>query len=740
MAAVKQTLIAREHSKEPLDTAIFFIDMRTSGKDFEKYYQRAREQGVRFIRSRVHSLDQVPDTGNLLLRYITETGKMVTETFDLVVLSVGLEVSPEALALADNLGVAVRPDTRFADTSPFAPIRASRPGIFVCGAFQGPKDIPQSVTEASATAAAAGELLAAARYSLWKAKAEFPEREVAAEEPRIGVFLCHCGSNIAGVIGVPALKDYAKTLPQVAHAEDFLFACSQDSQAVMKERIQEFGLNRVVVASCSPRTHEVVFQAALKEAGLNPYLLEMANIRDQDAWVHQQEPEAALEKAKDLVRMAAARAANLESLHKQKFPVTRAALIIGGGVAGLEAARSLANMGFTSYLVEKSDRLGGNARNLVVSSRDYDYQAYLQELTKAVASHDHIEVLTHSQVKESAGFIGNFRTVVATPDGDRELDHGVTILATGGAPLIPQEYLYGRHPNILLSFDLDRAIAENDPRVVQARQTVFIQCVGSRETERPYCSRVCCTHSVESALVWKRLNPEVEVFILYRDIRTYGDKELLYQEAREEGVMFIRFDPENRPTVEINSEGNLEVTVIEPILGRVLKLQPDVLTLASAILPNPTKELAELFKVPRNPEGFFTEAHAKLRPVDCIAEGIYLAGLAHYPKPLDESIAQAKAAAARAATVLALDWVETEPLISTVDQDLCLGCGLCEITCPFGAMRLNQVPGRGFRAENLPAYCKGCGLCAAGCPVRAIDMMHFRERQILAAIHAGGQV
>jgi heterodisulfide reductase subunit A len=739
MYAIKQAVIAQEHSKGSMEAAVFFMDLRTPGKDFDKYSQRAEERGVRFIRSRVHSVDQAPGTDDLALRYLSEDGVVQTETFDLVVLSVGLGISPETVRLADNLGIDLKPETRFADTTPFTPVSANKPGIFVCGAFQGPKDIPQSVMEASAAAAAAGELLSLARYSLLREKPEIPERDISGEEPRIGVFVCNCGTNIAAVIDVAALRDYAKTLPQVAHAEDCLFACSQDSQATIKELIQEHGLNRVVVASCSPRTHEVVFQAALKEAGLNPYLLEMANIRDQGAWVHMAEPEKALEKGKDLVRMAASWAANLDPLYKQKFPVIRTALIIGGGVAGLEAARSLANMGFQAYLVEKNDRLGGQAWNLVVSSRGYNYRGYLEELIHTVEKDGNIDVLMNSQVKETGGFIGNFRTIVATPGGDRELEHGVTILATGGSPLAPQEYLYGQHPNVLLSLDLDQAIAKKDPRVVNARQAVFIQCVGSREPERPYCSRLCCTHSVESALALKELNPDVEVFILYRDLRTYGDKELLYQEAREKGVMFIRYDQEDKPRLAKTSEGGLEVTVQDRILGRPLVLRPDLITLASAILPNPTQELGELFKVPCNTEGFFNEAHAKLRPVDCVTDGIYLAGLAHYPKPIDESIAQAKAAAARAATILALDEVEVEPLVSMVDQDLCLGCGLCELTCPFGAMRLITVPGKGFRAENLSTQCKGCGLCAAGCPVRAIDMLQFRDRQILAAIHTGGR-
>jgi heterodisulfide reductase subunit A-like polyferredoxin len=738
MYAIKQTLIAREHSKEPLETAVFFMDMRTSGKDFEKYYQRAQDQGVRFIRSRVHSLKQIPDSGDLRLRYVTEDGTLATEAFDLVVLSVGLEAARETVALSRRLGVEVNAND-FAWTSPFTPVAASQPGIFVCGALKGPKDIPQSVTEASAAAAAAGEFLAAGRHSLTLQKPAYPEREVAGEAPRIGVFICHCGTNIAGVIDVAALKDYAATLPGVLHAETNLFTCSQDTQKRIKERIAELNLNRIVVASCSPRTHEAVFKETLSEGGLNPYLLEMANIRDQDAWVHQQEREEALEKAKDLVRMAAARVAILEPLQKNRFPVTKSALVLGGGVAGLEAALSLANMGFPVNLAEKTDRLGGQAHNLVLSSRGYQYQQYLKDLIRTVEGHHLIHVVYQAQAQATEGFIGNFQTTLATPAQDLTVEHGVTILATGGYPYLPTEYGYGQHAGIFLSADLDQAIAARDPRVVRARQAVFIQCVGSREPERPYCSRVCCTRSVESALALKALNPEMDVFILYRDLRTHGELEDLYQKAREAGVMFIRYERENKPTVAITPEGGLQLMVPDPILGRMLKFTPDFITLASAIVPNAVQDLAELFKVPLNAEGFFQEAHAKLRPVDFFADGIYVAGLAHYPKPLDEVIAQAKAAAGRAATVLAQEMVEAEPLVAQVNQDLCVGCGFCELACPFGAMHLVKIPGKGYHSENIPAYCKGCGLCAAGCPMQAIDMSHFRKQQILAAIQAGGR-
>jgi heterodisulfide reductase subunit A len=730
MYAIKQAVIAKEHCKEyTLDTTIFFMDMRTHGKDFEKYYWRAEQEGgVRFIRSRIHSLEPVPETGNVRIRYLLEDGAIQVEEFHMVVLSSGLEISPSALKLAEKLEIDLRPETRFAWTSPFAPVTASRPGIFVCGVFQGPKDIPQSVMEASAAAAAAGELLAPARGTELKVKELPPETDVTGQEPRVGVFVCNCGINIGGVINVPALTEYTASLPGVVLADQNLFTCSTDTQGKILRAIEEHQLNRVVVASCSPRTHMPMFQETVQEAGLNPYLFDMANIRDQDSWVHMHEPEKALEKAKDLIRGAVARVVNLEPLHKMAFPVHKAALVIGGGVAGLEAARSLADMGFQAYLVEKSERLGGNAWNLVLSSRGYDYRGYLEELIKSVENHDLIEVWFNSNVKETSGFIGNFQSTIATPAGDKAIEHGVTIMATGGQAFSPEEYLYGQHPDVFLSFDLDKVIAEKDPRVTEAQKAVFIQCVGSREPERPYCSRLCCTHSVESALVLKELNPDMDIFILYRDMRTYGEKELLYQEAREKGVVFVRFDLDGKPRVEETPDG-LQVTVIDPILGRPLVLRPDLLTLASAVVPNPTEELGELFKVSRNAEGFFNEAHAKLRPVDFPSDGIYLAGLAHYPKPLDESIAQAKAAAGRAATFLALDTVKVGGIIAQVDPDKCAVCLTCVRACPFNVPVIDYT---GDAAYIDPAKCQGCGVCVSECPAKAISLKHYTDIQIIA--------
>jgi heterodisulfide reductase subunit A len=515
----------------------------------------------------------------------------------------------------------------------------------------------------------------------------------------------------------------------VTLADQNLFTCSADTQDKILAAIQEHKLNRVVVASCSPRTHMPMFQETIQQVGLNPYLFEMANIRDQDSWVHMHEPEKALEKAKDLVRGAVARVVQLEPLHKQAFPVNKAALVIGGGVAGMEAARSIADMGFTAYLVEKGDKLGGQAWNLVTSARGYDYRGYLEDLIKKVEAHPNIEILFNSAVQDTSGFIGNFASVVQTPEGERQLEHGVTIMATGGQPYKPEEYLYGQNPNIFTSFELDKLIAAQDPKVMEANQAVFIQCVGSREPQRPYCSRLCCTHSVEGAIELKRLKPEMDVFILYRDLRTYGEKELLYKEARELGVIFIRFDLNSKPQVEQTADGALQLTITDPILNRPVVLKPDLLTLASAVLPNPTEEIGEIFKVPRNAEGFLNEAHAKLRPVDLPSDGIFLAGLAHYPKPIDESIAQAKAAAGRAATFLAKNMVEVGGIVAVVDQDKCAACLTCVRACPFNVPIIDYTVDAAYID---PAKCQGCGVCPSECPAKAITLKNFTDSQIIA--------
>ncbi len=729
--AIKEALVAKEHMKGPLDTAIFYIDMRTHGKDFERYYNRAEEAGVRLIKSRISNITPVDDTGNLLIRYTDATGRRVEEEFGIVVLSVGIQTSAEVLELAKRLGVEVDADGLCA-TGSFRPVETSRPGIYVCGTFQGPKDIPQSVMEASAAAAAAGTALAPARSTLTRARELPPEVDIRGEPPRIGVFVCQCGINIAGVIDVEAVRDYAKTLPWVAHVEDNLYSCSQDAQENMAQVIREQELNRVVVAACSPRSHEPLFQETLANSGLNKYLFEMANIRNQDSWVHGSDPEMATEKAKDLVRMAVAKVALVEPLQEIILEMNQSALVVGGGVAGMVAALELADQNYQVHLVEAKPELGGNARNIRKTWRGEDVSQFLKDLVARVNANKGIKIHLNARLQEVKGFVGNFESSIQTNEGDSgqpvTVQHGVAILAPGAHPIEPNEYLYGQHPRVFCWHELEDALEEG--KLKEAQSALFIQCVGSREPERPYCSRICCTYSVQQAIVLKEANPAMDVYILYRDLRTYGQRESLYRKARELGVMFIRYSLQEKPVVEANGDGRLRVLVKNQLLQRQLELFPDFITLASAIESRGLEALARLFKVPINEDKFFVEAHAKLRPVDFATDGVYLCGLAHYPKPLEESIAQAQAAASRAITLLAQKTLQLSGQVAGVNLSKCSACGVCVAICPYGAPGFNE---QGL-AEINRALCKGCGLCAASCRSGAIDLSGFEDKQIFRMI------
>ncbi len=737
MYAIKQTVIAKEHVGEDLDCAVFYMDMRTHGKDFERYYERARaDQGVRFIDSRVHTIDTVDETGELALRYVDAHGAVQKENFDMVVLSVGLEIPPDVVELARRLEVDLT-EANFAKTGTFTPVNTSRPGIFVCGAFQGPRDIPQSVVDASAAAAAVGEILGEARHTCTVKKEPVPEVNVVGQRPRIGVFVCKCGSNIAGVVDVPAVSKYAASLPYVDYVEENLYTCSQDTQELMAQAIKEKGLNRVVVASCTPKTHEGVFQETLVSAGINKYLFEMANIRNQDSWVHRNNPDMATEKAKDLVRMAVSHVALSQPLEEAELEVNQTALVVGGGLAGMTAARSLAEQGYDTHLVEREAALGGQARHLYKTADGSDVQKELAALITKIEENDRITVHLETKIAAVEGFVGNFTTTLARKGEETALEHGVAVMATGARPYTPGEYEYGQDPRIMTSLELDRKFLDNDSSLENADTAVFIQCVGSREPDRPYCSRVCCTHSIDNALELKKRNPEMNVYILYRDIRTYGEKEYLYKEARQAGVVFIRYDRENKPRVRVTGE-QIEVTVTDHVLEQPVTIGADLLTLATAIVPNDNTELAHQFKLSLNDDGLFAEKHAKLGPSDFASDGVYLCGMAHYPKPIEEAVAQGQAAASRAVTLLAQKVAYATGTVAEVNPAICSACGVCVSICPYSAPSFIEEDARFFpgKARINPVLCKGCGLCAASCRSGAITLKGFGNDQIFAQIYA----
>ena len=725
MYATKEAIIAREHVPG-LESTIFAIDVRVFGKNFERYYNRAKDDySVRYIKCMISSVKELQQSKDLRLRYRTPEGKMVEEDFDMVVLSVGMKPSTEAQQLADVMGLELN-QYNFCKLKELSGTETTRPGIYVAGTFSGPKDIPETVTQAIASAGDSATFLAPVRNTLVSEKTFPPEKDVAAEEPRIGVFVCHCGINIGSVVDVPSVVEYAKTLPNVVHSQEGLYVCSQDSQASMKQLIESLKLNRIVVASCSPRTHKPLFQETLREAGLNKQLFEMANIRDQCSWVHMNEPQKATEKAKDLVKMAVTKAATLKPITPVIVDLTPASLVIGGGVTGMNSAICLADQGYKVYLVEKSDRLGGIANRIYQGFNGEDINAYVSELIDKVKNHHNITTYTGCEVSEVAGYMGNFTTRLSN---GQVIRHGTTIIATGGEEAKPAEYMYGENPGVLTQLELDESIARQDPRLLDAKTIVMIQCVGSRDEKRPYCGRICCTKTMRQAVKLKEINPRVNVVVLYRDIRTHGFHENHYREARSKGVLFIRYKLKNKPLVtplELDGKNIIQVSVMDRVLNEQIKINADMLVLATAVLPAETNpKLSQIFKVPMDPDGFFLEAHMKLRPVDFASEGVFLAGLAHSPKSIEGSIAQGKAAAGRASIILGRSKLESKGLTAVVDKDKCQACLTCIRLCPFNAPKIKED----HKAEIEAVLCQGCGTCAGECPNKAITVQGTSSQQ-----------
>jgi heterodisulfide reductase subunit A len=738
MYAIKEAIIAKEHEKDVM-CDIFYMDIRAYGKGFDAYYDRAGEIGIHFTPCRPSNIEEIHANHNLLITYIEEDGTCQRKEFEMVVLSAGFQPPEQAQELAGKFGFALNRHG-FAATDPFDPVATSRKGVYVCGPFSEPKDIPETVVEASNASSRAMIDLADVRGTQIVEHPLPPERDVRGEPPRIGVFVCHCGRNIGAYVDVSSVADYAKTLPHVVYSTDTLYTCSSDTQEFIKDVIHEHHLNRVVVASCSPRTHEPLFQETIREAGLNPHLFEMANIRDQCSWVHMFEHEAATEKSKDLVRMAIAKAALTEPLISIPLDVTAKALVLGGGVGGMTAALGIANQGYEVFLVEKTANLGGNALKIDHDLYGNDVRKYLDTLKKQVQTHPLISVFTNAKIVKVDGFIGNFVTTIEVQNDmpkqalalqaqQAEVEHGVVIVATGGSESPPQEYLYGQNPRVKTLLDLSEALAAGALTVPET--VVMIQCVGSREPEHNYCSRICCAGAIKNAIRMKKMNPDANIFILYRDIRTYGFREEYYGIARDMGINFIRYTLDRKPVVTEN--GNLTVNVYDAILDATLEIPTDLLVLSSRIDPNADNErISQLLKVPLNNEKFFLEAHVKLRPVEFATDGVYVCGLAHYPKDIKETISQAMAAAGRAATVLSKDKIEAAGKIAYVNAARCSGCGACVTVCAYNAISLDEE--RQIAVIN-EAMCKGCGACAATCRGSAIKLHGFEDEQILRMLN-----
>jgi len=734
----KQVILAKDHHAD-LEAVVFHNDIRSFGKDFERFYQRAESlPDVRFIRSYVSIGKEIPGSKNVTIRYSTLEDGVKEEEFDLVVLSVGLTPPNQVEDLAGTFGVELN-DHGFCRTMFDNPIQTTVPGIFVSGAFQGPVDIPESVMAASGADALCSELLDYRRGRLAEDRVYPPERDVSGEKPRVGVFVCHCGANIGRVVDVPSVVEYAAGLDNVVHAQESLFACSTDNAQQIADQIRDKGLNRVVVAACTPRTHEPLFRDTCREGGINPYFFEMANIREHCSWVHSRESKEATEKAKEIVRMSVARTALLEPLQEFELPVDKRVLVVGGGVAGMTSALSLTEQGFEVFLVEKEPQLGGVARRLHHTLEGMDVQAFLEDRIREVYKHPNIHVYTDATIHEATGYVGNFTTRITSKRREKEIHHGVTILATGADEYQPAEYLYGEDDRVLTSMELEERIAQGDEALIQSPNLVMIQCVGCRNEERNYCSRVCCSHSVKNALELKELNPEMNITIIFRDMRTYGFKEDYYREAADKGIRFIRYEPDDKPQVEAVEEGGqpvLRVTVPDPVLGQRLELDTQWLALAAAVVPSATShEVSKLFKMSLNTDGFFQEAHVKLRPVDTASDGVFLCGTAHYPKHITETISQAYGAAGRAATILTKDSVIASGAVCEVREEDCVSCGACISVCTYGAIEFVDTP-KGRKARVNPVLCKGDGLCNSRCPTGAIYLKHFTDDEVFCQIDA----
>ncbi len=772
MYATKEAMLAKQRIPD-VQCHVFTMDERAFNKEYNAYLHQARDEyGIDYTRCRLSSLHEDPHTHNLTAQFVTEDGVRHEDTFDMVVLAVGMEPPVQAAAIAKRLGIGLNP-YGFCETDKFAPLQTSRPGVYVCGAFQSPKEIAESLIDASGAATEAMRLLStkigraphSREYPFMARNGEFPpEQDLSGEPTRTGVFVCSCGDAISQVVNTDALTAYAEKLPGVVHAEQTSYLCLAEGQSRLRRAVEERGVNRVVIAACSHRTHESLFQRVVREAALNPNLLEIANIREHCAWAHRHDPAGATRKAQELVRMAAARATKLAPVYKEHIAPISRALVIGGGVAGMTSALAIADSGYEVVLIERSEMLGGNLNNIYFTAEGGNPQRLMRDLINRVVGHERIRVFTRSEVVQHTGHVGEFRAVIATQvKGAPEpvqtvIEHGTTIVATGGKAQRGNQYLLGKDPRVVTQHELEESIVHSPELITEAKQIVIIQCVREPDSLE-YCSRVCCTNTMKNAIRIKMLNPNCQVVVLFKDIITYGFREQYYTEARRRGVLFVRYTDNTKPVVELidqrgemqewgeppagdTSLTSLRVRVQEPALKEELVLNPDLLVVSTQIAPSDgTKRLAETLHVPLSSEGFYMEAHLKMRPMDFMEEGIFIAGMAHYPKFIEETISHALAAAGRAITVLSQEPLYIGGVVAQVDQSKCVGCLTCTRTCPFGIPRIDPTAvGNGGivgAAYIDPAKCQGCGTCTGECPATAIQLVNYRDEQIMLRDTAG---
>ncbi len=731
MHAAKQAVMTRTHEPET-NCTIYFLDVRAHGKGFDDYIERARSQyHVRYKRSMISQVYLNPENENLMIETFDQhTNDKIEEEYDLVVLSSGLKPSAGFSELTKQLGLITNP-YGYISTEFDEPVSTTKPGIYVCGGTEAPKDIPETIIQAGAAAAEISVLLKTARHRE-TTREILPKEKPIDDIPRVGVFVCHCGTNIAGVIDIPSVMEYVKTLPDVVYADDFMFSCSTETQDGLIDLIKKHNLNRVVVAACSPKTHEPLFQKTLIRAGLNPYLFELASIRDQCSWVHYNDRDKALAKSKDIIRAAVSRAVRLEPLESNTYPVTPEALIIGGGIAGISAALTIADQGLQVHLVEKSEKLGGFASNLAFTLEGDSPVRLVRNLTERITGHPKISVYPGSSLVSHAGHAGAFSGSIQSKDKSITIKYGAVIAATGASPYEPEEYLYGSDDRITTQVDFSKQLQKDHEWAKNLKHVVMIQCVGSRNEDFSFCSRMCCSAAVKNSIKLSEINPDVQIVILYRDMRTFGFKELYYLKARQNGVLFFRYIPEEKPDLKIN-EDKLVVDFTDRSTLQDFRIEPDLVVLSNGIRPNKgAEQLSRLLKLPMTKEGFFHEAHVKLRPVEFASSGIFLAGTAHSPRFIDETITMAKSAAQQAMKILCKDKMTTSAEIAVVNSDLCASCLVCVRVCPVGAPFINT---EGV-SEIPPSSCMGCGICTSECPAKAITLKHNTDNQIISKIDA----
>jgi heterodisulfide reductase subunit A len=737
MYATKQAMIAKDRSPD-LGVTFFYMDIRPMGKDYERYYERAKnEYGIEYVRSAVSSIKERQQTKNLLITYVKEDGTFEEREFDAVILSVGF-TPPQAIKdLAKGMGLQLN-QQGFCQTDEFNPAHTSVNGIFVGGAFRGPRDIPETVVEGSSAAASAASFLFPNHFR--QPVKEYPaEGAINGEIPKIGVFLCHCGEELKKSLSFPDLLAQTKSLRGVADVEEVALACLPEDLDDIKKRIGEQGLNRIVIAGCSHREIRKPMEEMAKGMGFNPYLIEYANIREQCAFVHSDRPKFATEKAMALIRAAVERSRRSQPIRVGKQKIDRRGLVVGGGLAGMTASLQLARQGYEIYLIEKEKELGGNLRESFYTLKGSSPQELLHQLVTEVESNASIHLYPETEILGFEKKNGNYQTRIrrqnvgdSTQREEKILDHGALILATGGKEIIPREYLYGEDGRVVTQRQLEKMIHLNDGSLGDIRSVVMIQCVGSRDEEHPYCSRVCCGHAVKNALKLKEKDPKLNVYVLYRDVRTYGFYETYYRDAREKGVIFIRYDLKNKPKVALR-DGNLQVSLFDPAMNYPVDLPADRVVLSTGIEPNDHRELAKIFDVELNPDGFFMEANPKSAPLDSVDRGKFFCGLCHSPNLIEDTISQGNAAAARAAALLCKEAVEEKAYLAYVIKRLCCGCGLCVTVCPYEARVLNEEDGK---AEVIEALCKGCGSCVIACRNGASQQRNFEKDLNLAALDA----